>query len=106
MKDSHTVSMKINLPGFIVLSEDHTFDEIHCLIIKSLTLHSPSYSMKRKTFSFPNVILMPCWGRKMLFRPFLLFMGILPILSLPLLSYSIAIIKQPPTKENRAKTLP
>lgn len=106
MKDSHTVSMKINLPGFIVLSEDHTFDEIHCLIIKSLTLHSPSYSMKRKTFSFPNIILMPCGGGKMLFRPFLLFMGILPILSLPLLSYSIAIIKQPTTKENRAKTLP
>lgn len=81
-KDSHTVSMKINLPGFIVLYEDHTFDEEHCLKIKSLTLYSPSYSIKRNTFTFPNVFWCPV-KKKMLFCPSLLFMGILPFFLLP-----------------------
>lgn len=103
-KDSHTFSMNINLPGFIVLYEHHTFDEEHCLKIKSLTLYSPSYSIKRNTFTFPNVFWCPVKNKKCYFVPLSCLWAFYHSFFCLLLSYSVVIIKQPPPpKENRAK---
>lgn len=81
VEDNQAVSRKIYLTDFSVHHEDHVFDDVPCLLIKSLTLHSPSCSVEGNSFSFPNVILMPC--KKADNTSSLLFMNILPLHSSP-----------------------
>ena len=53
------IYMKTNFTDFTMLPEDHAFDQVHCLLIKSMTLYSPFYS-QGNSFSFLNVILITC----------------------------------------------
>lgn len=82
--------MKTNFTDFTVLPEDHDFDQVHCLLIKSMTLYSPFYS-QGNSFSFLNVILIACIKEDNILS--LSFMDILPIVSFPF-SYHLILQSQ------------